>query len=174
MIIQLLIACCSLAFGAKPAKEKTDAIVEDFPLIDFFSTRDNYSCIDNDLGNLCDTECRVVYIGCRQECTEIYCENACVSEYSNCLSDCPCGLNCPEGCEGCAHPLCTPSPCEDLDNNADYQRCKKQLTKELNECLDDCKNSLLCIDECTDEYKRNIFVLGFEIIFFLLKNYFNN
>jgi len=80
---------------------------------------------------------------------------------ASCLSGCPCGLDCPNGCEGCSHPLCTLSPCEDLDNNADYQRCKKQYTKELNECIDACRNSLLCIDECTDEFKKNLFDLGF-------------
>jgi hypothetical protein len=44
MLLQLLIACSSLAFG-EIAQEKADnPMVEEFPLIDFFSTRENYSC----------------------------------------------------------------------------------------------------------------------------------
>lgn len=44
MIFQLLIACSSLAFGAMTQERAADAVVEEFPLIDFLSTRDNYSC----------------------------------------------------------------------------------------------------------------------------------
>ncbi|CAG5104141.1 Oidioi.mRNA.OKI2018_I69.chr1.g1112.t1.cds [Oikopleura dioica] len=115
--------------------------------------RDNYSCPDYDLGSLCDTDCRVDYIGCRQECSEIVCENECVIIYGECLSDCPCGVNCPIGCENCPHPLCVPSPCDDLENNLDFQRCKNINQNELNWCIDDCKNSQYdCYEICTDKF----------------------
>jgi hypothetical protein len=45
MIQQLLIACSSLAFGAVAQEKADNPMVEEFPLIDFLSTRDNYSCV---------------------------------------------------------------------------------------------------------------------------------
>ena len=100
---------------------------------------------DPEIHDQCVTECRLSYLECRANCDSQLCDSACLTEFagtlskyskykilSECESTCPCGLDCPAGCQDCIeHPLCQ-DECEDAQlNNEEYQNCLNEAVNEL-------------------------------------------
>ena len=92
------------------------------------------------------------------------------TKFIDCDSFCPCGYNCPSGCEDCDHPLCLPF-CEDAEfNNDEYQLCLnekidqmvclfiyKQITKEEKDlCLKSSSPFLESYDSCYESFRENV------------------
>ena len=69
------------------------------------------------------------------------------------IQDCPCNMNCPNGCSDCPNPMCVcgehPSP-QNLDN---LETCRKGKSIELGQCIIDCKNEQACENGCLDLFK---------------------
>ncbi|CAG5108353.1 Oidioi.mRNA.OKI2018_I69.chr1.g3755.t1.cds [Oikopleura dioica] len=63
-------------------------------------------CPDIDLYEECTALCRLDYLQCRSQCDNALCENSCLGEFYDCSSFCPCGTNCPNGCDGCKNEIC--------------------------------------------------------------------
>lgn len=61
---------------------------------------------DLEIEEICTAECRVIYLSCRDDCVDQSCDAQCSSEYTLCLNNCPCSINCPDGCAGCDYYLC--------------------------------------------------------------------
>lgn len=61
---------------------------------------------DLEIEEICTAECRVIYLSCRDDCVDQSCDVQCSSEYTLCLNNCPCSINCPDGCAGCDYYLC--------------------------------------------------------------------
>ncbi|CAG5099692.1 Oidioi.mRNA.OKI2018_I69.XSR.g16638.t1.cds [Oikopleura dioica] len=108
-------------------------------------------CPDLELGQQCDTECSEVFVDCRNNCSDHLCENQCLIEFTECVSDCPCGQNCPNGCQDCDNPLCT--TCDNLETDFEFQQCKVIALEEFDHCAMNCLNNWGCIDNC---YNREI------------------
>ncbi|CAG5091450.1 Oidioi.mRNA.OKI2018_I69.PAR.g13054.t1.cds [Oikopleura dioica] len=64
------------------------------------------TCVDENLFNECYSLCRIEFLKCRENCENALCETSCERNFEDCTSSCPCGTNCPNGCLGCAHPIC--------------------------------------------------------------------
>ena len=101
-----------------------------------------------------------MFVDCRNNCSDHACENQCLIQLGECVSDCPCGQNCPNGCSDCDHPLC--NSCQNLETDfefqvtllavtillLDVQQCKVHALQEFDQCAMDCLNSWQCIDAC--------------------------
>ncbi|CAG5078620.1 Oidioi.mRNA.OKI2018_I69.PAR.g9036.t1.cds [Oikopleura dioica] len=70
------------------------------------NSRENEECPDKDLQSECEGLCRVDYNKCRLLCETEYCQSICEREYQFCLDNCPCGINCKEGCINCDNEIC--------------------------------------------------------------------
>ena len=68
--------------------------------------------------------------------------------------DCPCNVNCPDGCNGCSNPICVcgenPSP----QNEDNLQECMKEKSIDLGKCIIDCKNDQSCEESCVNRFKE--------------------
>ncbi|CAG5103052.1 Oidioi.mRNA.OKI2018_I69.chr1.g591.t1.cds [Oikopleura dioica] len=64
---------------------------------------------DEDLFDECSGLCRLNYQQCLVNCDSSVCQNECANSFSGCVSYCPCGVNCIDGCSKCEHPLCLSS-----------------------------------------------------------------
>ena len=109
------------------------------------------------------------YIECNVSCSDTNCLVECgrtfndcingfiISEYSNTVilhfSDCPCNINCPDGCIGCSNPICVcgenPSP----QNEDNLQECMKEKSIDLGQCILDCNGDQSCEQSCVSLFK---------------------
>ncbi|CBY31241.1 unnamed protein product [Oikopleura dioica] len=64
-------------------------------------------CSDGELADQCVLACEFDFITCKSECDTNNCETLCFDAFSECNASCPCGRDCPLGCQDCDHPLCT-------------------------------------------------------------------
>ena len=72
---------------------------------------------DLEIEEICTAECRVIYLSCRDDCVDQSCDAQCSSEYTLCLNNCPCSINCPDGCIGCDYYLCENSTVRIFDKS---------------------------------------------------------
>jgi len=71
-------------------------------------------CNDQEIHDECAGFCRIAYNDSFKNCDSSFCESACIVDYAECDSSCPCGVNCPSGCADCPeHPFCE-DECEKL------------------------------------------------------------
>ena len=73
----------------------------------------------------------------------------CKLDHKMFYSDCPCGKNCPLGCNECSNPICK---CGSNDNQ-DYINCKKDKSVILEQCIIACVGMLDCKKSCIEEFK---------------------
>ena len=66
-------------------------------------------------------------------------------------SDCPCGKNCPLGCNECSNPICKCGLNSKDDSN--YINCKNDKSMILGQCIIDCVRMLDCEKSCIEEFK---------------------
>ncbi|CAG5108707.1 Oidioi.mRNA.OKI2018_I69.chr1.g3918.t1.cds [Oikopleura dioica] len=108
-------------------------------------------CPDEELYDECYTICRLNYLQCRSECSDHLCENACLAEFSECSSSCPCGEKCPNGCDSCENPICLEN-CEAAEtDNENYIECREDALEFHTNCIRLCPPDRDCFDECNKE-----------------------
>ena len=88
------------------------------------------------------------------------------------FSDCPCELNCLDGCDDCANPVCdcqvssfrSPSDRFDcrknvkinikvVEENPDWNRCIDDNSLKLGRCVHACNDNEDCEDDCLSRFK---------------------
>ena len=104
-----------------------------FAFLAVHSLAQEQTCKDWELEEKCLDQCRLIYTDCTQNCADNTCQTQCVNRYSACMADCPCNLNCPNGCDGCDHPLC--NVC-DAESNMHSQQCKNEAVQKVNQIQD--------------------------------------
>jgi hypothetical protein len=68
-------------------------------------------CPDLDKNEICNSQCASDRNECLNFCTpeDYSCPSRCDAAFLECQVSCPCGNECPQGCAGCANPVCTAS-----------------------------------------------------------------
>ncbi|CAG5079732.1 Oidioi.mRNA.OKI2018_I69.PAR.g9348.t1.cds [Oikopleura dioica] len=114
-------------------------------------------CPDQDLGDLCESNCKEDLLSCLENCSTAACQEECYLTDVLCETKCPCNIYCPNGCEGCEHPLCNQPSCFE-ENELEYANCVESVKDKLSTCYDDCTNELEidCYSACNDESLANI------------------
>ncbi|CAG5113968.1 Oidioi.mRNA.OKI2018_I69.chr2.g8056.t1.cds [Oikopleura dioica] len=113
-----------------------------FAFLVVHSLAQEQTCKDWELEEKCLDQCRLIYTDCTQNCSDNTCQTQCVNRYSACMADCPCNLNCPNGCDGCDHPLC--NVC-DAESNMHSQQCKNEAVQKESLCKKSCE---MTDDDC--------------------------
>ncbi|CAG5110136.1 Oidioi.mRNA.OKI2018_I69.chr2.g4568.t1.cds [Oikopleura dioica] len=113
-------------------------------------SKNTRSCPDQELGDQCDAQCRLIFIECRGNCADSVCESVCLHEYSECNDSCPCFHDCPDGCDGCKHPLCFCKNPE-LDNPI-YKQCIEEAAARQKKCVTTCYANNACFERCNDDF----------------------
>ena len=63
---------------------------------------------------------------------------------------CPCQIGCPNGCSNCPNPICE---CNELESNADWNRCIDDNGSTLGRCVHACGDDERCELDCLAEFK---------------------
>ncbi|CBY37536.1 unnamed protein product [Oikopleura dioica] len=63
-------------------------------------------CQDFDLADECQANAALEFMNCGSACDDSICEEKCLVDYRHELDSCPCGRDCPTGCQNCFHPIC--------------------------------------------------------------------
>ena len=69
------------------------------------------------------------------------------------FQDCPCNVNCPNGCNGCANPICVCGENQSPQNENNLKECKKEKSIDLGQCIIDCKEDQSCEQSCDNLFK---------------------
>ena len=95
-------------------------------------------CPDLDKNEICISQCASDLNVCQNLCTpeDYSCQTRCDATFLECQVSCPCGSECPQGCAGCANPICNASEYLLILNSyaADHnlgQSCKSAELAEL-------------------------------------------
>ncbi|CBY11695.1 unnamed protein product [Oikopleura dioica] len=122
-----------------------------------YQPKTDLDCPDQEIHDQCLTECRMDYLDCLANCESSYCNSECLLSFQECDASCPCGLECPAGCQDCPeHPLCE-DDCEDAQiNNDQYRLCLNQAVFQLDVCLKTCPPDMSCHDSCYATYKEQL------------------
>ena len=123
---------------------------------------------DGDIGVRCEGQCEFQYIDCTQSCSDTNCLVECGRTLNDCINglsfcqilssyiiflDCPCNLNCPNGCNDCPNSICVcgenPSP----QNEDNLEQCKNERSIYLGQCIIDCKDDQSCEQSCVSFFK---------------------
>jgi len=69
-----------------------------------------------------------------------------LTAYTDCYRQCPCEDDCPDGCLGCAHSVCT---CKTGEiENKQQKQCFTEAMDRQNACLENCNFGKNCFDAC--------------------------
>ena len=67
-------------------------------------------------------------------------------------SDCPCDIDCIQGCVDCPNPICV---CSDRKNENDHwNACMDQHGSRWGRCIDKCDGNRICEDDCVVQFKE--------------------
>ena len=69
------------------------------------------------------------------------------------FQDCPCDVNCPNGCNGCPNPICVCGENPSSQNEDNLQECKKEKSIDLGQCIIDCNDDQSCEQSCVNFFK---------------------
>ena len=95
---------------------------------------------------MCDSYCYRDFTACREACDSSACEKSCLTAYTDCYRQCPCEDDCPHGCEGCGHSVCT---CKNPKiDNEQHKQCFAEAIEKQNTCLEGCSIDRHCLDAC--------------------------
>lgn len=86
---------------------------------------------DFNLNEICSEECSLLTVECIQNCdiSDSLCISSCLREESICIEKCPCGNECPGGCDDqCENSICQ---CSDFEKNQDWSSCIDQNSLRL-------------------------------------------
>ena len=70
------------------------------------------------------------------------------------LQDCPCNMNCPNGCIGCLNPICVCGENLSPQNQDNLQECMKEKSIDLGQCIIDCNGNQSCEQSCVSLFKE--------------------
>lgn len=92
------------------------------------------------------------------------CQTRCQGTWLDCLSDCPCNTNCPEGCSNCPNPICNHGLNNLMILNDDWSAYNfgfiiNTSSEEL-ERMEVNYNDLSIEDSCAANYRGEIWILG--------------
>ena len=90
------------------------------------------SCPDSDLQTRCEDFCNAELAECYGACSSSSCQYECLGEAARCGAACPCNDECPQGCAGCANPVCS---CKDLHLNGEHEFCVDKFSDEHAACM---------------------------------------
>ena len=93
----------------------------------------------------CNDKCAADFAECYGNCADQNCQYECVAEFGRCGPACPCGENCPGGCEGCPSPFCQ---CTDILNNGEHNYCMHRATAKQDYCVTHCETDT-CVLDCS-------------------------
>ena len=129
---------------------------------------------------ICQSHCETDYAECVEICFDIDCLLECGRKLTECsngefstiisilmvimhdmlhirylslFSDCPCGLNCPNGCNNCPNPICTCGEYPTPQNKDNLNNCVSEKSSELGQCYLQCKGNVQCGEFCWEEFK---------------------
>ena len=68
----------------------------------------------------------------------------------NNILDCPCGLNCLDGCLDCPNPICE---CEGKEDDPQWNRCIDANSLTLGRCIHHCDGDQSCENDCVNGFK---------------------
>ena len=114
-------------------------------------------CKDYEISNECVRECNDEWNTCLAGCNDgqvdsAVCTHLCSMELTSCQNDCPCMVNCPNGCDECHYCSCIWP-----DENKDYQQCYKVKELEYFECFLECSmGDLDCEADCLRDFHENL------------------
>ena len=69
------------------------------------------------------------------------------------LSDCPCNVNCPNGCSDCSNPICVCGENPTPQNQLNLETCRKDKSVDLGLCIIECNNDQGCENACVETFK---------------------
>ncbi|CAG5104914.1 Oidioi.mRNA.OKI2018_I69.chr1.g1666.t1.cds [Oikopleura dioica] len=132
------------------------------------------NCVDAELFDKCENQCKLDYFSCLSNCDSSICQNSCAIDFAACTSACPCGVDCPNGCDGETE---LKEECEGFCR-VDYNRCRilceseyceSICEREYQNCRDDCPCGKNCEQGCINcenpicpQSDQHILVLGFD------------
>ena len=67
--------------------------------------------------------------------------------------DCPCHVNCPNGCSDCPNPICVCGENSTPQNELNLEACKKEKSIDLGSCIIACNNDQGCENSCIETFK---------------------
>ena len=108
---------------------------------------------DEDVAAKCEEQCDMDYVGCTLSCQNSNCLNECGRVLNDCLNDCPCNSNCPDGCNGCSNPICVCGENPTSQNKDNLKQCMKDKSINLGQCIIDCRNNQSCEQSCVTSFK---------------------
>ena len=126
---------------------------------------------DEDVAAKCETQCEIEYVECTLSCSNTNCLIECGRALTDCvqgskifnhehhkniiLLDCPCNINCPNGCNDCSNPICVcgenPSP----QNRDNFHECIREKSIDLGQCIIDCGDDESCEQTCVNLFKSH-------------------
>ena len=89
------------------------------------------------------------------QCSSTNCLVECGRVLNECNSGCPCELGCPNGCAGCANPICVCGDQSTPQNDENLKTCIGQNSIELGQCILDCDENETCEADCIKEFKNH-------------------
>ncbi|CAG5108258.1 Oidioi.mRNA.OKI2018_I69.chr1.g3710.t1.cds [Oikopleura dioica] len=119
------------------------------------------NCPDQELGDLCESNCLDGLSSCLSDClSDAGCQEQCYTSFNNCSFRCPCNIFCPDGCKDCENEICPDDTCPD-QNLAD--ECEAKCSETLEYCLNQCsdpscqENCFIGFNNCSFRCPCNIF-----------------
>ena len=89
------------------------------------------------------------------QCSSTNCLVECGRVLNECNTGCPCELGCPNGCAGCANPICVCGDQSTPENDENLKNCIGQNSIELGQCILDCDENETCEAGCIKEFKNH-------------------
>ena len=123
---------------------------------------------DQDIGEKCEGICELEYVDCISGCSGTDCLIECGRTLTDCtngnyllqkfdlqnfFTDCPCNLNCPNGCSGCPNLICICGDNPTPQNKQNLETCRNEKSLDLGLCIIECNYDLGCEYSCVDTFK---------------------
>ena len=89
------------------------------------------------------------------QCSSTNCLLECGRVLNECNTGCPCELGCPNGCAGCANPICVCGDQSTPQNDENLKTCVGQNSMELGQCILDCDENEICEAGCIKDFKNH-------------------
>jgi len=109
---------------------------------------------DEEIRAHCENQCELEYVDCASACSDTNCLIECGRALTDCIYDCPCNTNCPDGCSGCPNPVCVCGENSTTPQNEEnLEKCKLEKSIDLGQCIIDCKNDESCKQSCVNLFE---------------------
>ncbi|CBY23939.1 unnamed protein product [Oikopleura dioica] len=115
-------------------------------------THGQSNCPDQDLQAKCEGICGQNYFECTGLCNGDHnCELLCLNDLPVCALDCPCAVNCPNGCDGCPNEVC--SCYQPQLDSPFYKTCMSEASTMFNGCVMGCPLNTTCHENCFSDFQ---------------------